>query len=371
MPDKLAADRAWVRWLCGDDADRARFRATMHRFRRSYLFGLAVGGSCSIAASWYGWSLLLLVLLASLTMGVGVRVATRARRVELPAVATFLLLELNLAASVLLSGGGRSPLLPLLAVPVFTQAVLFRPPVLMAAVGVSATSGVAAVALARHVRDVADAPTWIHAVCYLGLLAALSLAAWWLAAADRSSRGDAVLDPLTGLLNRGALATRFELARQQARGRRSAVSVIVCDVDHFKAVNDTYGHERGDEVLQSLAEILRRTSATSDDAYRIGGEEFLVLLPGHELAGAAEVAERLRVAVEAAPVAGLPLTISVGVACASGADVVLPTLMAAADRALYSAKRAGRNRVSAGSLPAAREVPDVESAPASGTPAAT
>lgn len=157
-------------------------------------------------------------------------------------------------------------------------------------------------------------------------------------------------DPLTGLANRGsALAefqNRFGLSLRYGR----PLSVVVCDLDHFKQVNDTYGHGAGDFVLQGFGERLLANLREADLAGRIGGEEFLVVLPETDLTGARPFAERLRKAVAAVPFAlpggGLTVTCSLGIAERSPADLEPGQLLARGDAALYRAKGEGRNRVS-------------------------
>jgi diguanylate cyclase (GGDEF)-like protein len=163
--------------------------------------------------------------------------------------------------------------------------------------------------------------------------------------AEIEHRAVATLDPLTGLLNRKALVPRFAELAVQARLSGSSVVVIVCDLDHFKDVNDSYGHERGDRVLHDTANAMRAALRTFELIYRYGGEEFVIVLPGAPLAEGSEVAERVRVAVAAARPGGLDVTLSAGVSAAEGSAVELTTLFRAADQALYEAKRGGRNRV--------------------------
>jgi two-component system cell cycle response regulator len=158
----------------------------------------------------------------------------------------------------------------------------------------------------------------------------------------------AVTDPLTGLHNRRSLYAQLdrEFCRAQRYGR--PFSVIMLDVDHFKAVNDTHGHQQGDRVLRVVADVLRTTIRASDLGGRFGGEEFMVLLPetGRDTVGI--IAERLRQAVQQARGGeGLPqVTVSLG---AATTELVRATtfeeLVHLADDALYRAKREGRNRV--------------------------
>jgi diguanylate cyclase (GGDEF)-like protein len=126
----------------------------------------------------------------------------------------------------------------------------------------------------------------------------------------------------------------------------------VLDLDRFKRVNDTYGHARGDAVLRDAAYEIRKSLRSFELVYRIGGEEFLVLLPGVELSEAVEVAERIRQSVAEGRPGELELTVSAGVAADSGGDIRYHDLFSAADAALLDAKRGGRNRVEvAGELP--------------------
>jgi two-component system cell cycle response regulator len=159
----------------------------------------------------------------------------------------------------------------------------------------------------------------------------------------------AVTDSLTGLANRRALereATRFT-ARAVRRGE--PLSLVMLDVDHFKALNDTFGHQTGDEVLREVALTLQRAARSEDIVARYGGEEFAVLMPGCDEDEAAAAAERLRRAVQddgSSP----PVTISGGVATytpgGDGTPLDLHDLLRGADLALYVSKRGGRNRVS-------------------------
>jgi diguanylate cyclase (GGDEF)-like protein len=168
----------------------------------------------------------------------------------------------------------------------------------------------------------------------------------------------ALVDGLTGLANRRQAdeALASELARTERLG--GPIGLILADVDDFKAVNDRFGHPTGDLVLRDLAETLRENVREIDTAARWGGEEFAVILPGTDLEGAAQVAERIRVALaekEITSVDGAPLhvTASFGVAT-SGPTTTVQQLVEAADEALYRAKRAGKDRVYAGTDPVTR-----------------
>ncbi len=152
-------------------------------------------------------------------------------------------------------------------------------------------------------------------------------------------------DELTGLFNRRYFDQRLreEINRSTRYGRN--LSLILGDIDHFKSYNDDFGHQKGDEVLRSVSEMIRSSCRSSDTAARYGGEELAVILPETDIEGALKVAEKARKLIEAraGDVAGRTVTISMGIA-SFGPDNDGPAeLIAAADRALYKAKSAGRN----------------------------
>ena len=336
---------ALLGWLRGGPTDRLRYTDMARRFRSAPWFGAAIGSTKVLASFWYGPVLLVTLAAAVVTMHVAIRRHPRSRHPELVGAAAFAALQVNLAVSVALTGGAASVLLPLMCVPVFSQAVCFRPPVFRAGVVGSALLAAAAVLTGELLPPVAHPPAVVGLVAVLALMGCLGLAAHFLAAADLHSRDEAVADPMTGLYNRLTLAARFAEAQRDAARDAGAVAVVMCDVDHFKRVNDTHGHDRGDQVLVELAGRLRKTLRASDVAYRVGGEEFVLLLPGRDVDDAVRVAERVRRVVGASPVAGLPITISAGVTCTRGDGATLSELLREADRALYAAKAAGRNRV--------------------------
>lgn len=175
----------------------------------------------------------------------------------------------------------------------------------------------------------------------------VEMQAKFLAARDALAH-EATHDPLTGLLNRRAILDA--LARQLPRGRRhpDGLAVGICDIDHFKRVNDTYGHAVGDEVLCRFARILERNLRHDDALGRFGGEEFVVITPVIDALDVRMLYQRFLSAISSHPIptkAGLvPITISVGVKLwRPGEDV--DAMLMAADTALYRAKHEGRNRV--------------------------
>jgi diguanylate cyclase (GGDEF)-like protein len=170
--------------------------------------------------------------------------------------------------------------------------------------------------------------------------------------ATRLSRGLLHLsrhDGMTGLLNRMAGTQQLDVEWQRFVRSGQSFAVLMVDADHFKRINDEHGHLAGDEVLVQLASLLQRTSRPMDAAARMGGEEFMLVMPGADAAGARAAAERLRRAVQASFATRLAeaqrLTVSVGWTLAGEADTNGQAVLARADRALYLAKAAGRNRV--------------------------
>ena len=169
-----------------------------------------------------------------------------------------------------------------------------------------------------------------------------------LVAAHDELREKAMHDPLTHLLTRGAFFEISDHEFARARRSRTPLSIVMADIDHFKSINDRFGHPGGDEVLREIARRLQTTFRKEDAVGRYGGEEFVALAVGCEAPDAAALAERFRQAVERDPfVVGaelLQVTTSVGVVTGTAADGV-QALVRAADEALYCAKTSGRNRV--------------------------
>jgi two-component system, cell cycle response regulator len=161
----------------------------------------------------------------------------------------------------------------------------------------------------------------------------------------------AVLDPLTGIYNRGHLEAVLVAEFAYAQRHKTALSVIFVDLDHFTAINNRYGHQVGDAVLQDVAQAIRHAIRAEDLVARYGGEEFVLVARGIDLNGALAMAERIRRIIEGVTVPFeetlLRVTASFGVACFEAATPYTSRqeLLAAADRAVYRAKASGRNRV--------------------------
>ncbi len=165
---------------------------------------------------------------------------------------------------------------------------------------------------------------------------------------EAEQRSFALSDPLTGLLNRRAFGDFAQRMARRRAGLRDPVAILVLDLDHFKQVNDRYGHDVGDRMLKAFAESAEDSVRPTDLLFRMGGEEFCFVLPATRLDDAIAVAERIRSAFEGVavetPVGPASTTVSIGIAATSFA-VDVETLLAAADAAVYEAKARGRNRV--------------------------
>ena len=164
-----------------------------------------------------------------------------------------------------------------------------------------------------------------------------------------SLRQQSIRDPLTGLYNRRHLEETLEIELHRAARRSEPVSVVMFDVDHFKRLNDTYGHDAGDTVLRALSDVVKKHIRAGDLAYRLGGEEFLLVQPGMGSPDALKRAETLRETAAALVLSerGSALggvTISLGVATYPDHAQRGEDLLKRADEALYRAKRGGRNR---------------------------
>jgi diguanylate cyclase (GGDEF)-like protein len=301
---------------------------------------LAVG--LLISGPWVGWWTLLPLAAAGIVFALTGHALERSPRPEYRMAAAWLGAELAIAVSVALTGGPRSPAVDWLVLPIVTLGARFD------ARGIAAGASIAAIlilatTLGVHPGYVIGHPQQL--VFPLALLGALTLLSMALMRSDLQHRSASVIDPLTSMLNRNALRTRIGELRHQARVVRQPIGIIIGDLDHFKHVNDVHGHAAGDGVLQDVAYRVRKQLRAFDLAYRLGGEEFLVLLPGAGPREATAVAESLRAAIAAGPHGPMSVTMSFGVSASVAGSFDYEQVFAAADQALYLAKAAGRNCV--------------------------
>ena len=331
-------------WLFPDDVDRERMLDMDRRLqpvRRLALGVLAL--ALLLGGPWIGyWTLLPLVVAGGLFWLADQRIETRARP-EYWIFGAWAGSQVVIAVAVAVAGGGHDPMLSWLAIPVVTLSTRFS--LRGVAVGVAWTLALmAAVAFGVYGERVIDYPPLLLAPA--ALVAAVAILSTALMRSDVQHRTEAVIDPLTSMLNRNALAIRADELSQQSALTGEPVGVLLGDLDHFKRVNDTYGHNAGDAVLREVAYVMRKELRAFDLAYRLGGEEFLILLPGSDAEQAHTLAEHLRETIESSQVGRHQITMSFGVGASQvGEHFDYDTVFARADAALYEAKRAGRNRV--------------------------
>jgi diguanylate cyclase (GGDEF)-like protein len=327
-----------------DEARRERLldmemRLRPYRFACFAILGLALA-SAGAEVGWW-WVVPLLAGLAGFAVA-----DSFMGNSEHPAVwvaAAWGMLPLLLADAVVTTGGAASPVLMWFALPAVTLGARFS------------TRGIAigtAYILALLLGSTVGLDSSTASVHHQELIAAVALVlstvilSGALVESDRAHRRRSTLDPLTGLFNRNALEQRLaELDGQPVAEEGSSHALLLCDLDHFKRVNDELGHAAGDAVLQEIAYTMRSALRAGDSIYRIGGEEILVVLPGATKADAVGVGERLRLAVRERRPGGVPMTISIGVAVSRPGPLDTDELVGLADEALYSAKAAGRDRV--------------------------
>ena len=332
-------------WLLRDGTDRERMLDMDRRLQGPRRMSFVVLAGALIACGpWLGWWQLLPLVLAGLVFkAADDRIAGTARP-EYWVFAAWGASVAIIALSVALTGGPTVPMMAWLCIPIVTLSARFS--VRGIAVGVVLT-----IAALLAVGFGVDAHAiWSYPPLVIGptaLVIAVAILSTALMESDVEHRSEAVIDELTGMLNRKALTHRIAELTQQARMTGEPVGMIVGDLDHFKEINDSAGHSTGDAVLRDVASLLRGQLRAFDLAYRIGGEEFLILLPGSGLAQSGVIAEQLRRAVAAATCGGdQRLTMSFGVAASKpGGEFDYAAVFAKADAALYEAKDAGRNRV--------------------------
>jgi diguanylate cyclase (GGDEF)-like protein len=330
-------------WLCPTAFDRERLVDMEAKIgpARALMFGcLGIGLLSGIP--WFGWWILVPLAWVVVFYRLLTPWIARSTRPEYPIAVSVVHAQVMLGIAVALTGGPRSPALPMLLLGVVTLPARFTARGVIAGVALTVVVLLAAT-VGVDPSGYADDPTYVNAA--LATLGGLASISYVLMHSERQQRSDAILDPLTGLLNRKALMDRFAEIAEQAALTGGWVSLVACDLDHFKAINDEYGHERGDAVLKDAAYVIRRTLRSFELVYRTGGEEFLIVLPGATREDAQRLAERARLGVEESQPGGMGVTVSMGVAAAEAADVVFEPLFRSADKALYRAKREGRNRV--------------------------
>jgi diguanylate cyclase (GGDEF)-like protein len=344
--------RAPATWLT-DELGRERMLDMSPRVRalRNLTFGLqaAVLIGC---APWLGWWTVAVLVVVGVAFGVCDRRMPGSRRPEVTYAVAWVLAQVAITVSMALSMGVHSPVAMWYALAISSLPGRFTTRGIVAGVVFTLVLLVGAM-LALDAHAVLHHPSLV--LVPATLVVGVAMFGWAHMHSEVAQRAEAVVDPLTQMLNRKALVTRAQELEQQTRLTGIPVGVVLGDLDHFKAVNDRAGHQVGDAVLRDVAFRWRLSLRAYEMAYRLGGEEFLVLLPGSGLEESLDVAQRLRLAVAAGPVAGQPVTMSFGVAASqAGQAFDFEALYAHADAALYAAKRAGRDQVRGG--PVAEEL---------------
>jgi diguanylate cyclase (GGDEF)-like protein len=261
--------------------------------------------------------------------------------------AAWALIPLLLAGAVLSTGGAASPALMWFALPAVTLGARFEPRGI--AIG---TTYILALLLLSTVVFGPDTAAIHHQSVFAAVALVLSTVtlSGALVESDRAHRRRSTVDPLTGLFNRNALELRLAELDGNAGGDSEVChALLLCDLDHFKRVNDRLGHAAGDSVLQEISYTMRANLRAGDSIYRVGGEEILVVLPGATKEDAFEIAERLRLAVRDLRPVGVTMTVSIGVAVSRPGGFDVDDLVNRADDALYTAKANGRDMVFVGS----------------------
>jgi diguanylate cyclase (GGDEF)-like protein len=333
-------------WLCRDGVDRERMLDMDLRLmpvRRMAFVVLAI--ALLGCGPWLGYWTIVPLLLASGIFMLADKHTKHVARPEYAMFAAWATSEVIIAASIALTGGPRNATLGWFAIPIVTLSARFS--VRGVVLGVATALGLLiTVALTTGAQTVIHDPPLVIAPA--ALIIAVAMLSTALMHSDIDHRSEAVIDQLTGMLNRHALAGRTRELAQQSEVSGQSIGIIVGDLDHFKAVNDTHGHSVGDAVLTDVAYAMRKQLRAFDLAYRLGGEEFLVLLPGAGIEQTKKMAEQLRQEVASAPAGGQRVSMSFGVsASATGTIFDYATVFAQADAALYEAKRSGRDRVCA------------------------
>jgi diguanylate cyclase (GGDEF)-like protein len=331
-----------------DGMDRERMLDMDERIRPLRQATLVILGVALLAAiPWLGLEKILLTLLAVIVAGGFFHLAAArtggSKHPEYSLFAGWAGSEVLIAICIIATGGAASPALSWLAIPVVTLSSRFSTRGVIA--GVLVTELLLLITVISSGWDVfIDDPVIVGATA--ALIATVAILSSALMRSDVEHRTEAVIDPLTGLLNRTGLRNRTLELAQRSVFTAEPVGVIVADIDHFKLINDRFGHAVGDAVLKDIAYVIRKELRAFDLAYRIGGEEFMILLPGANLEESEELATNLHSTLGADLRGGQPVTMSFGVAASTyGDNFDYDKVFAAADAALYRAKNSGRDRV--------------------------
>jgi diguanylate cyclase (GGDEF)-like protein len=328
------------RFLCRDEQERL-WMLDMHQRLQpvTRVAGMVLAAMAVAIVPWTNPWALVPIMLGSVAMGGAIAITSR-RGDMLPILIAAIVLQAAIACAILLNDRAGVGDLFLLVTGIVPASAGF-PTRVVNALAVFAGLLMLAVALIAGIA-LASPPMLILPLMTLASVTMMSTA---IRLASIDHRRAAIVDPLTGLRNRSALVERTAELEDQSAESGEPVAVVMLDVDRFKLVNDLYGHQAGDRVLTQLGRILHGHG----DAFRLGGDEFLLLLPGSTTQDAVRVARTIAASVRAEPLADVPISVSVGVAASQHpARFLFGQVFAAADAALYRAKRAGRDTVHVG-----------------------
>ncbi len=332
-------------WLLPAQTDRERMLDMDQRLQRPRQLAFGVlGVALLVLGPWIGWWTIAPLAIAALLFLAADRLIAVSDRPEFGILAAWLAAQAIIGVSVLVAWDENTPVMSWFAIPIVTLSARFS--LRGVVIGVALTLAMMlAIAFGSHPGEVADhPPILVMPIAVVLCVAVLSTA---LMRSDQEHRDEAIIDPLTSMLNRKSLEPRAAEIAAQAQVSGAPVGVVIVDIDHFKHVNDTLGHATGDAVLRDVAYTIRKGLRAFELAYRLGGEEFLLLLPGANPPMTAGIAERIRSHVAAAHYPdGCKVTVSCGFsATAPGERFEFAEQYERADRYLYDAKRNGRNRV--------------------------
>jgi diguanylate cyclase (GGDEF)-like protein len=332
-------------WLIRNGSDRARLLDMDRRLRPVRLRTFAVlAGALLASGPWVGWWTLAPLLVAAAVFRLADTRIKGTRRPEYWMFGAWAGSEAIIAASLALTGSSAVLMLAMLSIPIVTLSARFSSRGIL--IGVAITLGLMiAVGLGTNANAVSHNPPLL--IAPLAVVVSVAMLSTALMQSDVEHRSKAVIDQLTGLLNRSALEARANELEQQSVITGQPVGLIVGDLDSFKRINDSHGHASGDAVLKEVAYLVRKNLRAFDLAYRLGGDELLVIVPGAELDDTAVVAESLQATISAEPLTGgIAVTMSCGVSASRrGEPFDFDSVFRSADAALYEAKRCGGNRV--------------------------
>jgi diguanylate cyclase (GGDEF)-like protein len=332
-------------WIARDAAERDRLMALHARFIRVNRVILVLLGICFVPAAFVAEHPVLTFTIATIGFvqyGVLQVLAPRFARPEVWLFGSLMVATACTAGGIAVSGLASVGALAVLLWPASGLASRFPTRVVIAGTVITLLLMIGAFALGAP-EVLTQTPVIVTA--YIGVTIAVMANISVVRISDVAHHSAATLDHLTGLPNRVALRARADALEAQSADQPGA-ALILLDLDHFKRINDEHGHQAGDDVLAAVGVVLAEAVRGNDHAYRIGGEEFAVLIPGLDLEGATDLAQRLLHTVRRADLAGYRITASAGVGVSPhGEPVSWKRLFSEADAALYRAKGDGRDRV--------------------------